>query len=661
MKKFRRLILVFFTAISVPLGFVIWQTYAGLEREERGQLQYFSETLFDQMQRELAYLVQREENRAVDEYQYYLAQLSAGEQRPQQRSPLSEQVYNSYILGYLQNNPDGSFQTPLVADMDKVPEEEKDIVLQLKEANRIFNDKKYSLLRKKPDATADMETLADMLPAEEKSRNTFSERYIAPSKTISEKAYLGKKKQRIEEISAEQALNVSSEDNLLRQSPTAAENDALSSPAAGRVRPKYKDLRRDELEQQGYVPAAKPLAEQDRLQAGSAGVFSAQPKFQAEVAPFQSVSIKDDQIYMFRRIVINNQIFRQGFILLVEPFLEHLVNSHFIGQPLARYTTIQLQRRDKGQTRTIVQAGVPDVPGYFIAERIFPAPFDFLSVALSAQEVPPSPARSSLRAALVALGACILLGLFAIYRSARTIVEMSERRSQFVSSVTHELKTPLTNIRMYIEMLEQGIASTPEREQKYLAILSSESSRLSSLINNVLELAKLERKQRHFNLQQGQIADTLAEVEGIMAQKLKQDGFTLDVEVPDLPLLSYDREALIQILINLIENSVKFGRMSARRQITIRADMTDQHVRLTVSDHGPGIPKQELKKIFDDFYRVDNDLTRVTSGTGIGLALVKKLITGMGGSVQATNNRGPGCTITVLLQRNRAARAAITT
>ena len=99
----------------------------------------------------------------------------------------------------------------------------------------------------------------------------------------------------------------------------------------------------------------------------------------------------------------------------------------------------------------------------------------------------------------------MFLGLFAIYQSARTIVVMSERRSQFVSSVTHELKTPLTNIQMYIEMLEQGIAATPEREQEYLTILHSESTRLSGLINNVLELAKLEKKQRNFHMQEGPV------------------------------------------------------------------------------------------------------------------------------------------------------------
>ena len=102
-------------------------------------------------------------------------------------------------------------------------------------------------------------------------------------------------------------------------------------------------------------------------------------------------------------------------------------------------------------------------------------------------------------------------------------------------------------------------------------------------------------------------------------------------------------------MINLIENSIKFGRQAATRHILIKAEARGHYVRIAVSDTGPGIPKYALKKIFDDFYRVDNSLTRSTGGTGIGLALVKKFVTAMGGSVSAANNAGPGCTISVYL------------
>jgi two-component system sensor histidine kinase VicK len=102
-----------------------------------------------------------------------------------------------------------------------------------------------------------------------------------------------------------------------------------------------------------------------------------------------------------------------------------------------------------------------------------------------------------------------------------------------------------------------------------------------------------------------------------------------------------------------MENSIKFGRHLPEKSIDIAADALDGWVRLTVSDTGPGIPKRSLKQVFDDFYRVDNDLSRTTGGTGLGLALVKKFIVAMGGQVQADTNDGPGCVVTIRLPANR--------
>jgi signal transduction histidine kinase len=654
MKRLRLFILIFSVAVSIPLAFVIWQTYAGLEQEERAQLRFFSETLFDQMEKELADLVQQEENRAVDEYRYLLAQVEEKEDNKQQLSPLAHPASPEYILGYLQNNPDGSFQTPLIADMGSVPQDKRALVSQLKEVNRIFNHKKFSISQPAPTPAP-----TSIKPAEEKKKKeSFSERYLTRTKNAPSKTYLGKKQQRVEEITAEQAYNIASEEEGGRQYNDEVQK--VRAPASVVGRSSWDREVEEKSEQNRSRDSAAALKERVLEQGMQQSVLiqdepdSNQERFQVEVAPFQSVSIKDDHVYIFRRIAINNQIYRQGFILLVEPMLRHLIAAHFEKQPLARFTALQMQRRDQGQKREIVQAGIAITTSNFLAERVFPPPFDFMSVTLRAKTLPSSPARRSLNAALVVLGVFMSLGLLAIYQSARTIVMMSERRSQFVSSVTHELKTPLTNIRMYIEMLEQGIAATPEREQEYLSILGSESTRLSGLINNVLDLAKLEKKQRHFHMQEGQLDDVLTEVETIMGQKLKQDGFTLAITAAEVPKFSYDRDVLIQILMNLIENSVKFGKQAGTRQITISVDSLDNRIRIAVSDTGPGIPRHALKKVFDDFYRVDNDLTRATGGTGIGLALVKKFITAMGGSVQAANNREGGCTITLLLPITKA-------
>ncbi len=632
MRRLKALILIFLLAVSLPLAYVAWQSYQSLAQEEQAQLRFFSEALFDEMEKELAALVSREENRAVDEYNFTLDRGSEG----LQASPLSRSPKEGYILGYLQNNPDGSFQSPLVPDLGRVAQDRRKLVSRLKETNTIFNRKKFDLPKKPVPPEPEPETRAKE-EARQQKKTLFSDRYISKQKPQDQKSSLGWKSVRKEKITPQQAMRIYNEEISLRESADEAEETASAPAAPGTNGQNVTDNLRQRLAsgRQG-TPAGVPPGEDDL-------------SFQVEVAPLQSIFISPGRFFVFRRIAINNQIYRQGFILAADAFLRHLAATHFDPQPMARFTGLSLQVQENGTKRDILSSGVHSATSEIITRRTFPAPFDFLSATLTAAAAPPSPARRTLGIALWLLGFFMMAGLVAIYKSARTVVDLSERRSQFVSSVTHELKTPLTNIRMYIEMLEQGIAATPQREHEYLQVLGSESSRLSRLINNVLELSKLEKKQRHFDLRNGRLEEVLTEVRTVMAHKLEREGFELHIEQEDLPEFAFDREVLIQVLINLIENSIKFGSSHPEKQIILSARTQDQWVCLAVTDTGPGIPRRSLKKVFNDFYRVDNKLTRTTGGTGIGLALVKKFIVAMGGRVEAENNPKAGCTITVKL------------
>ena len=632
MKRLQLLIVIFCLAVSLPLAYVIVRTYSGLDQEERAQLRYFSETLLDEIEQELAQFVQREENRAVDEYHFSFEQGSGGIRT----SPLNQLPRENYILGYLQNNPDGSFQTPLAADLANVPPDKSAIIAKVAADNAVFNQKKRSYPTRAPLQEAE----ANQAPAaktKKKAASGFADRYLSKS---APKTYLGLKTVRKEAISIQQALNLAKEDEAVLRS-RAPRREQAAAPAAAE-RPAGSNLRSD-------LAQSVPGSAAEAADSETPSDFLTTTAFQVEVAPLQSVYIRDGRFFVFRRIVINNQIYRQGFLLETEPFLRHLATVHFESQPMARFSSLSLHVMGNGIQKKSVVAGPPIANVEFSARRTFPAPFDFLSAALQVGAVPVSPARRALTIALAILGIIMLFGLVAIYQSARTVVDLSERRSQFVSSVTHELKTPLTNIRMYIEMLEQGIASTPEREQDYLRILGSESTRLSRLINNVLELAKLEKKQRHFTLREDRIQNVLLEVHAIMSHKLAQEGFELHLNAENMPPFAFDREVMVQVLVNLLENSIKFGRGAQTKIITITAAAADNRAHIAVSDTGPGIPRQALKKVFNDFYRVDNKLTRTTGGTGIGLALVKKFVTAMGGRVSAANNSGGGCTISLFL------------
>ncbi|WP_054030695.1 sensor histidine kinase [Desulfatitalea tepidiphila] len=627
MVRLKLYFLLFCLAVSVPLSYVVWRTYTGVAREELAQLEFFAEALIDDMQKELAELIQREERRAVDEYQTPASEGMA--------SPLSSLPKEPYILGYLQNQPDGRMQTPLVADAGQAPPRHRDVVAALEAVNQAFNQKKRAL---PPSAPEPRMTRAAKAEPPKTQPSTFAERYLAAPQRKSSQTHLGQKSVRVEELTPRQMSN-------------------LAGQAADAVAPRPEAAERVEAEIDAAVETPErretPAPPAASIRSPESSIPPSDPqRFQVEVAPMQSLFIDSDRVFIFRRVAVNDQILRQGFVLVLAPFLQHMADVYFKPHPMAAFSRLTLAVTGVESQNGTLETGGAARDGRVVAQRTFPAPFDFIRAAIASDHIPASPARKSVHIALAALGAVLLLGLFAIYHSVRSVVDLSERRSRFVSSVTHELKTPLTNIRMYVEMLEQGIAATPQREQEYLGIIGSESTRLSRLINNVLTLAKLEKKQHHVELRPGRLGDLFNEAHAIMAPKLAQEGFDLTIGTGREIEMACDREAMLQVLINLIENSIKFGRNAPDRRIRIDARIEGPWVRIALADTGPGIPRPALKRVFDDFYRAESALTRGTSGTGIGLALVKKLVAAMGGRVEAANNPQTGCTITLRLPLN---------
>ncbi len=233
MKKLKILILIFCLALSIPLGYFVLRTYWSLEQEEISELRYFAVTLFDQMEEELASFVLEEEARPVDQYRYYYApvqEISA----PQDLipSPLSQPPKKSYILGYLQNDPDGSFQTPLVKSDKAIPPERTQLVAQLNEANKIFNQKRTTVAE--PAEAKSAEILAKR---EKEQVSTFADKYLDLSRSKkSSRASLGQEKSRVEEITPGQAVNLARRDQeqpttqRWQQPETQAEEEAPKEP-----------------------------------------------------------------------------------------------------------------------------------------------------------------------------------------------------------------------------------------------------------------------------------------------------------------------------------------------------------------------------------------------------------------------------------------------
>lgn len=647
MRRLRIFIIAFCLALLVPLAYFVLHTFRSLEQEEEAELRYFSETLFDRLEGELAGLVRREEARALDEYAPLV--LLPGQQADQaagKPSPLSRPPADNFILGYFQNGPDGAMQTPHLENVE--PPSSRAVLLdELRTMNSLFNRQ-----RTKKVEPAEPEAVAQPAVAPEKKDGLVS-KYFRAAPAAKQKARLGQEVERLEEISPAQARKIAEP-----QAPAASEQNRLAAKAE-MPPPAVSESATGGFGAIGSTVTSqakeKGLLDRARFDVDAAGKAADKPAtpevFQAEVAPLQAVLLDERHLFLFRRVIVGNVVYRQGLVIKLQEFLDHLLTGYFRDQPLAAFTSLRLSVAAPGGGGISQAAGAAVAAPVFTASRVFPRPFSFLQASLDCQNIPPSSGRLTLQVMMVVLAGVVFLGLFAIYQSARVVVDLSERRAGFVSSVTHELKTPLTTIRMYIEMLEQGIAGSREREQDYYRILESETGRLTRLINNVLEFSRLERRQRPLVMQAGTLDDVHREVKNIMAEKLRQEGFEYKVEQDQLAPFSYDREAMVQILINLLDNSMKFGRDGQGRSITLRVRQDVKQTVLEFSDTGPGISRHALKKIFDDFYREDNSLTRRTQGTGIGLALVRRLVAAMGGRVAAANNPDRGCTVTISLPR----------
>jgi two-component system phosphate regulon sensor histidine kinase PhoR len=249
---------------------------------------------------------------------------------------------------------------------------------------------------------------------------------------------------------------------------------------------------------------------------------------------------------------------------------------------------------------------------------------------------------------VLTLALCVVLGLYALYRMTATQLVFAERSRNFVSAVSHELKTPLTAIRMYGEILSDNLVPDDNKRQEYYRTITRESERLTRLIDNVLNLSRLERR-RELQLRQGDVRPHLRDAIEVLRPHAERQGFAIELECDaELPEVDFEPDALKQVAFNLVDNSVKYGRDVQDKRIKVELRRTNTGVRLTVRDFGPGVQSSHIDKIFLPFFRGERELTRKFAGTGIGLALVKSLVLGMHGRVTA-ENLNPGFLVSVEL------------
>ena len=226
----------------------------------------------------------------------------------------------------------------------------------------------------------------------------------------------------------------------------------------------------------------------------------------------------------------------------------------------------------------------------------------------------------------------ILSGGSLLLWQARRNLREAQQRTSFVANVSHELKTPLTTIRMYAEMLAEGRVTTDDKRHTYLEVITRESQRLTRLVNNVLDFSRLEQGRKQYRFERLELAAVARDVLESQADRLRDAGLALKAEFPESSAwILADRDALSQCLLNLLDNAIKYA--AAGGQLCLRLVPDTAAWRLEMEDAGPGVPAAHRARLFEQFHRVDDSLTTRVAGFGLGLSISRRLLRDQGGDL----------------------------
>ena len=251
----------------------------------------------------------------------------------------------------------------------------------------------------------------------------------------------------------------------------------------------------------------------------------------------------------------------------------------------------------------------------------------------------------------VVVGALFLGGFLAIRSTAKEL-RLAKLKADFVATVSHEFRTPLTSIRYLAELLQRGRVPQEERKQQYYDAITLESERLSRLVENVLDFSKIEAGMKEYRMEETDVAALAAEEAGRFRRQTMLKDFSLETEIaPEMPIILADKESLSRAIFNLLDNAVKYS--GENPQIVLRAWFEGGNACLEVEDHGIGIDKSEQKRIFEKFYRSEKAQESNIKGSGIGLPLVDHIVRAHGGKVLLESDLGKGTRVTIKLPVER--------
>ncbi len=674
---------LFFVALAVPAAVLGYHAYSQLKWEAFHQYRVLAEELAERMDAKFTELIESEEARSYADYGFLIV---AGDPAANfvQRSPLSTYpVVGSLpgVIGYFQVDSDGILSTPLLPLSDSAQtygisadEFKHRLTLQnrirdILARNQLVRREKSS--EKKPVAT----------------EVTSRSRGLAEGETTNSEM---NKESRVESLAAADLPSLVSpqaprtpQANFDRLKGNVVQDKLKQKKKSVGKLGRVKDLKLDSSYQDAMIDEAlKQLGKTNRRkfmrstrkersalpEADEAGIIqhaaTETPKlsslrirtFESEIDPFELSLLDSGQYVLYRKVWRGGQRIIQGALLQRQLFFEGIMKLAFEQTALSRMSDLIVAYRGdvvtvfSGEDTGRYVSNADELKGSLLYTMRFSAPLNDVEMIFNINHLPPGPGSSVILWTAIVMGLVLCGGLWAMYRLGYRQIELAAQQQDFVSAVSHELKTPLTSIRMYGEMLREGWVGD-DKKKTYYDFIYFESERLSRLIENVLQLARMTRNGTQLELKPVFVSELMDSIKSKVVSQTERAGFVLNVDcealTTDVSIL-VDADQFMQVMINLVDNAVKFSAKANVKRIDMLCRMErGDRVLFAVRDYGPGVPRNQMKKIFRLFYRSESELTRETVGTGIGLALVHQLTTSMGGTVDITN-RQPGAEFRLL-------------
>ena len=604
------LLALFTTALMIPLGFLANHVYAQFQQEMYVDYKWNAERLTRFTNKQINKMLYKEEKRSFGDYQYFKWTKNPLTHRKEKTiSPLANPAKIEHIPGFI-----GHFQID-ASDQFSSP------ILPYIEAK--FLSKKLNMA---------WDEISRRMEIQDKIK-----------KLLIENDFLKLPKTKM-------AKNQSHQSTSKTPDPKGKDKDYKEAKPRTEEASMSKDAATDQWE-----PSSNPMSHTTDY-----------TSFVVEIDPFQWKRSEAGVYFFYRKVWRKSKRYIQGFVVNEKQFLDQTIMPLLAERKFETNVSLQLFEHETifkqfdfivdadGSSRVQVKHGeLKESDDKQIHLAFLRKPLEHLGFYFTTEKLPLGPGSNLVDLLLIVVSAVIAIGIYILYRAGCKQILLSEERLNFVSAVSHELKTPLTSILMYSEMLKEGMVGDGNKRKSYYDFIFFESERLSRLIANVLQLSRLGKDSQAMDLEYCSVNRLTDLVKSKVSTLLEKNQFTLAFKAQDsnqanIDLL-VDQDAFAQIVINLVDNAIKF---------TIDKDNPDEVIRqldvgfrkstsksdsmvFFVRDYGPGVDASQNKKIFDLFYRVGDELTRTKPGTGIGLALVSELTNAMGGSVELVNHK-PG-------------------